>query len=124
LYEHPLKTYTVDLQVLNRRSTEEVAVAIVHEATHARLCNSKIRTTPDNEARIEALCVAQEMDFASHLPNGAAIVEHARTKLKDPWWGAGVREQRLEDQLVSLGVPRWILSLRRLLRKHITSRSA
>jgi hypothetical protein len=118
VYDHALRTYMVDLRVLDGRSTEEAALAIVHEATHARLWNRKIATTPDNEARIETLCVGQEIDFASHLPNGTALIEHARAKLEQPWWGAAEREQRIEDQLKGLRVPSWILALRRMIRKY------
>jgi hypothetical protein len=123
VYDHGLRTYSVDLEVLERRSTEEVALAIVHEATHARLWNLNIKTTRDNEARIEALCVAQEIEFASHLPNAAALIEHAEAKLAQPWWGGAAREQRMDDQLTSLRVPRWILTLRRVIRKHAARNS-
>lgn len=122
VYDHAIQTYMVDLRVLGGRSTEEAALAIVHEATHARLWNRKISTTPDNEARIEMLCVDQEIDFATHLPNGTALIEHARAKLEQPWWGVAEREQRMEDQLTSLHVPSCILALRRMIRKFATRR--
>jgi hypothetical protein len=119
IYDHALGTYMVDLQVLQRRSTEEVALAIVHEATHARLWRWNIETTRHNEPRIERLCVAQEIEFASHLPHGNSLIEHAKEKLGRPWWGEATRERRAEDQLASLGVPGFILAARRMIRKHV-----
>jgi hypothetical protein len=124
VYDHGLKTYMVDLQVLQRRSIEEVGMAIVHEATHARLWNCNIKTTRDREARVEALCVAQEVEFAARLPNGSSLIENARRKLSQPWWGEAAQETRLEDQLVSLHVPSWLIALRRLIRKHFARGSA
>jgi hypothetical protein len=114
IYDPGFRTYTVDLSVLARRSTEEAALAIVHEATHARLWNCNILTTPRNEARIEALCVSEEIDFASRLPHGAVLIEHARAKLEKPWWGDSTRAERMEDQLASLRVPKWMVAIRRL----------
>ena len=118
VYDHALRTYMVDLEVLQHRSTEEAALAIVHEATHARLWNCNIKTTERNEARIESLCVKQEIEFAARLTNAATLIERARAKLSQPWWGAAPQERRMEDQLLSLRVQKWIIAVLRAIRRH------
>lgn len=115
VYDHGLRTYLADAGVLRRRQPAEVAMAIVHEATHARLRHCGIRTTESNQARIEALCVKEEIAFASRLPDGAVFIEHARSKLHTPWWGKAESARRADDQLRSLRVPEWVIRLRQKL---------
>ena len=45
-----------------------IASALVHETTHARLDRLGVRQSPDRHARIESLCMSQEIDFVSHFP--------------------------------------------------------
>jgi hypothetical protein len=90
-------------------------MAIVHEATHARLRHCGIQTTEANEGRVEALCVRQEIAFAHRLPGSAAFIQHARDKLNTPWWGNAEGSHRIDEQLRSLRVPEWILRLRQKL---------
>lgn len=57
---------------LSSRFVEEypvpnVAIAIVHEATHARLDHAGIPLYPDWKARIERRCVLEEITFAQRL---------------------------------------------------------
>lgn len=113
LYDHDIRTYLVDTRVLMRRSVEEIAMAIVHEATHARLRSRGVEVTAGNRTRIEWLCVSEEIDFAGRLPAHDHLVEHARRKLQEPWWSDDERERRIEDQLDALGLPRWLIRIRR-----------
>jgi hypothetical protein len=119
VYDHALRTYIVDVGILKQRHTEEVAMAIVHEATHARLRHCGIQTTERNHARIEELCVKEEIAFASRLPGGAPFIEHARRKIHTPWWGKEESHRRVDEQLRSLGVPKWVIRVR----QRLTARS-
>jgi len=53
---------------LLKSGSATVATALVHEATHARLDRLRIRQDRDRHARIEALCMSQEIAFAYHFP--------------------------------------------------------
>jgi hypothetical protein len=58
-------------------SIEQIAAAIVHEATHARLARRGFSYTEPVRHRIEAICVRSELRFAKRLPNSDAISEQA-----------------------------------------------
>jgi hypothetical protein len=46
-----------------------IAAVLVHEATHARLSFRGIRYVPRLQARIENICVAEELAFVNRLPD-------------------------------------------------------
>ncbi|MGX8011790.1 hypothetical protein ACVDG8_023845 [Mesorhizobium sp. ORM8.1] len=97
-------------------SVEEVAGAIVHEATHARLYHRGIGYEEALRDRVEAVCMRRELAFAAKLTNGAGIrrwvearqnksVDYSNTAF-DTRQIAGAR-----DALVYLGAPRWAADL-------------
>lgn len=53
----------------------DIALSIVHEAAHARLCRSGIYAWPDIRQRIEGVCVREEMRFLRRLGNAGWRVE-------------------------------------------------
>lgn len=112
IYDHDLQTYIVDAPLLERRQSIEIAMAIVHEATHARLRHCGIQTTEANQARIEALCVKEEIAFATRVPHSSRYIAHARQKVLTPWWGKKEGDRRTENQLSSLRIPEWIIRIR------------
>jgi hypothetical protein len=116
-FDPGVRTYVMDRQVMRSRSPEEVALAIVHESTHARLRRLSLRPYPGDPARIEALCVREEVAFAELLPDADRLVEYARDKLQRPWWGEQQRTERYEHYMTGIGVPKWIVSIRRRLLK-------
>jgi hypothetical protein len=63
-------------------STEQIASVIVHEATHARLARTGIAYAEDLRARVEVLCLSQELAFAAKLPNGAELREVVQRDIK------------------------------------------
>lgn len=68
-------------------SYEELAVVLVHEATHARLYMRGIRWNAENIERIERICVGREVAFALKLPDvGRELAESARAGLRTRWW--------------------------------------
>lgn len=112
LYDHGLSTYMADLGVAATRSIPELALAIVHEATHARLRCRGVQTTASNVARVERICVEQEMAFARLLPDSATLVEWAEGKLLRSWWGDEELRLRRDQLSATFGFPKWLLGLR------------
>ena len=54
--------------MVEQQSIAFIALAIVHEETHARLWNKGVRLWPDQLTRIEAICLREEIRFADRLP--------------------------------------------------------
>jgi hypothetical protein len=101
---------------------EDIAVSLVHEATHARI-DRWIPYREDLRERIEAICRRQELAFARRLPGGAAIVRRMEEWLAQPpakefWSDMAFRDRWLEgsfENLRQLGFPeRLIPPLRRI----------
>jgi hypothetical protein len=113
LYDHGLRTYFATGPLVLQRSPERNALAIVHEATHARLRRRGIVTTRENQERIERLCVAQEVSFAARLPDPETLSSEAMGKLSTPWWSESDMGRRHEEQMRGFGVPEWLIRLRR-----------
>lgn len=90
--------------------TEDIAFAIVHEATHSRLENSGIRYREKSRERIERICVAQEAAFAANLPDGDRIAASRLNQLMHPWWGTQALFERRLNVLVHAGLPGWLLN--------------
>jgi hypothetical protein len=115
IYDHGLRGYMATASLLRQRSPAHVALAIVHEATHARLWASGIRSTAANLDRIERLCIAQEIAFAQRLPDAEALTTFAKGKLERPWWAPEEGRRRVDEMAQSLGVPAWVVKLRALI---------
>ncbi|QND56874.1 hypothetical protein [Mesorhizobium huakuii] len=88
-------------------SIEEVAGAIVHEATHARLDQWGIL-----RARVEEVCMGRELAFAAKLPDGASIRRwvEARQQGAVDYSNAALDTREIagaRDALIHLGTPVW-----------------
>ena len=70
-------TFTVN----PRHSLAEIAASIVHEATHARVARMCGPLPPEQRPREERLCRKAELEFGLALPDGAVVVERARSSL-------------------------------------------
>jgi hypothetical protein len=94
---------------------EEIAVVIVHEATHARLENLGIGYDDGQRDRIEAICVRRELAFAKRLPNGHPKRERVEATLDaqaEFWSNTAFRQRDTEGRaqtLRYLGTPNWIV---------------
>jgi hypothetical protein len=95
-------------------SVAQIACALVHEATHARLMRLGFGYDEPKRLRIEHICLDSERAFARRLPDGLELLkEIEETK---SFYGAahfsdaGRREATLEG-LRMLGVPKWIVWL-------------
>jgi hypothetical protein len=49
-------------------SSAQVALLLVHEATHARMCASGVSASPNLRHRIELRCISEEIAFGRRLP--------------------------------------------------------
>lgn len=107
------------------RTTEDIASAIVHEATHARLWRYGFRYPEEMRSRIEAVCFRRERAFATKLPNGEKIQDLAARSLAayagQEHWTDEVRRQRQEEGVIRaleyLGVPKWLMRALRATRR-------
>ena len=98
-------------------TVEMIAATIVHEATHARLDNCRIRYEEGLRARIEAVCFRREIAFAAKLPDGLVVREHAERSLTyyaDPayWTDAAFHNRELTEvpkALRQIGAPEWVV---------------
>jgi hypothetical protein len=70
-------TFTVN----PRHTLGEIAASIVHEGTHARIAQMCGPLPQDKRAREERLCRKAELEFGLLLPDGATVVERARSAL-------------------------------------------
>lgn len=106
-----------------RATAADVAMTIVHEATHARIIDRGIHYFPVNRARIEAACVRQEAAFARRLPGGDALADRGIANLEHAWWTPRRIHESNLDVLRELELPAWAdrwlarVSLRRAARE-------
>lgn len=106
-YDHGLRAFVLDAPTLKRQGVEELALAIVHEATHARLASLGVGYGRELRPRVERICVAEEMRLARRLPGrGPELANWLESILEKPWWtDQDVRDIR-EKVYDSHGVPR------------------
>ncbi|HEY2919112.1 MAG TPA: hypothetical protein VGK77_08985 [Candidatus Binatia bacterium] len=92
-------------------SVAQIACALVHEATHARLMHVGFGYEEPKRLRIEHICFDDERTFARRLPDEIELLkEIEETKSfygPEHFSDAGRREAALEG-LRTLGVPVWI----------------
>lgn len=91
----------------------QVAVWIVHGATHARLWNAGIRYGAAIRSRVEHVCVSSELAFLRRVPESEVLQDYVRHTLERPWWGEDTQFERRQQALISAGMPRWARSLLR-----------
>lgn len=114
-YHQTFRAHFVDLRFLQKASDVDLALSIVHEATHARLLNAGIRYDQALRARVEGICVGQELAFAERLSLPPEAVEQLRRKLDTPWWNGDALFERRVSHLRTSGVPPWAVRLLRRL---------
>jgi hypothetical protein len=129
-FDAPLDACELDPRFVLAETTTlaEIASAIVHEATHARLDRWGISYDEDKRPRIEAICRRRELNFLRGLPNGEPYREWIVQTLKSPvedqdYFSDASFQQRIhEGHVVSLrylGTPEWLI---RLLQKGLALR--
>jgi hypothetical protein len=93
---------------------EMIAAVIVHEATHARLRRCGIGYEEEQRARVEAVCIRQELAFAAKLPNGEQVREEAMRlfEAKPEFWSNASLGERYHSAAAQtlgyVGFPEWL----------------
>lgn len=105
-------------------ASANLAMVIVHEATHARIDNRGIAYYVEDRERIEAACVRQEALFARALPGGEALADAEVKMLENPWWS----DQSMEEGKLRLAraeeMPGWFIRhLERMARRRAARRN-
>jgi hypothetical protein len=85
-YERAGRAIMLTLPSILSTPAANLAMTIVHEATHGRIDDRGIAYFAENRARIETACVRQEVVFARSLPGGEALADAELAKLEKPWW--------------------------------------
>jgi hypothetical protein len=115
VYDHGLRTYIADARTVRARTVGEVALAIVHEATHARIHRLGVRSAASTLDRVERMCIAQEVAFAERTPPGFGLLAIASAKFQHPWWSVDEERSRDRERAEGLGMPGFAIRLMRLL---------
>lgn len=114
-YRPHMQACVLDLKFVLTGAAEGVALALAHEATHARIHRRGIKYSPENRARIERLCVEREITLARRLPNSAGFRIQAENRLGQVWW----TEDHIADRRAAIanayGVPKWLARFSRVL---------
>lgn len=108
-YVPSIKACVIGYKFVEEGSIQQVAEAIIHEFTHARIETYGIEYTEATRARIEHLCLKSELNFA-RAATSAARLTRGQVPVSDPWWTEELRARRIQEQLRELGVPEWIIS--------------
>lgn len=109
----------LNLEVVSQKVTTpaQLALLIVHEATHARLHRAGVEYVPELRARIERACVRAELAFAERLPaaDRQTHVHSLRAWLEapPPDFSDEAFIERSTDEARRSGHPEWFVALTR-----------
>ncbi|HXB26877.1 MAG TPA: hypothetical protein VNV25_19270 [Gemmatimonadaceae bacterium] len=105
-YNPYTRVISVDVRWGMAWELEDLALALVHEATHARQMAMGLRKLPrgkDRERRMEARAVSASMAFADRLPPGTWR-KPTLADLDKEWWTIEHREARLAKDAKEIGL--------------------
>ncbi len=111
LYVPRLRTCVISIDYAKRSTALDVAMMIVHEATHARLWSLGCRYTRSAQDWEERTCVKAEIAFASKISDSAQSIARTQNLLSEPWWTDDAKYLRSADELGRLGCPPWLTRL-------------
>lgn len=74
----------VDQEFVQRATVDEIALVLIHEATHARLMDAGIGYSETIRRRVELACITEEFRFARRLPDAEAWTKHVAGRNTDP----------------------------------------
>lgn len=86
----------------------ELAMTIVHEATHARLAGLGTRYRGAEREAIERTCVEAEISFAAKVPGSGDAIAKSRRLLETRWWDAQQMGTSALTEFRKRGVPEWL----------------
>jgi hypothetical protein len=109
----------LDARFVLGQDVSEIACAIIHEATHARLEHCGIVYGEAVRDRIESACRRQELRFVKRLPDTGELQERLQTWLSTPpeqaFWTDASFERRgddgFADALKYLGIPAGMIAV-------------
>jgi hypothetical protein len=103
-----LATCRIGIGYARRVAALDLAMTIVHEATHARLSRLGFRYVGECRERIERACVKTEITFARSVPGSEPAIERTRALLETEWWTPQNSRQATLAELRERGVPSWL----------------
>ena len=96
-------------------TAEQVAGAIVHEATHAHLHQWGIGYEQELRDRVEQVCMGRELAFAAKLPDGESIRRWVEARQGGvDYSNAAIRAREIDsarDALLDLNAPAWLADM-------------
>lgn len=114
-YWYHMKTCVLDSTYVLHRTTDWIALALVHESTHARLERFGISSQRFGAARMERICSNAEIQFASLLQDPEHLIGAIDDSFKRVWWTNTQRDIRNARRFEALGWPSWVFELNRYL---------
>lgn len=103
-----LNTCRIGIDYVRRVPPLDLAMMIVHEATHARLSRLGFPYVGECRERIERACVDTEITFARRVPGSEAAIERTRALLETQWWTLQNSTEATLAELKERGVPNWL----------------
>jgi hypothetical protein len=106
------RAIALDLRRETRNTVEDLAVTLVHEATHAR--HHALGVQYDGkQARAEAACIRASMEFADRLGPGQVSYRPSLDALDDPWWTPEKHAAQAAEADEILGIPPFLSGILR-----------
>lgn len=93
---------------LVQMSNGEVALLLLHEATHARLEGLGLTARRFGLDRIERVCLRRERALAQSFPDPARWISLVDQRLRDGLWDRHSVATRVEKEFAERGFPGWI----------------
>lgn len=105
---------------LAKMSNGEVALLLVHEATHARLASLGLTARRFGLDRIERVCLRRARALAQQFPNPEPWIARIDERLTNRLWNRRAVARRVEEEFSKRGFPGWAARLvaRVATRKH------
>lgn len=105
---------------VDRVSVIDLALTLVHEASHARLWHARIGRAEEQRDRLERACIRSEKRFAEtlHGRDREMALKTVEGELSGPaWWTREAITKRRDKELTAMGIPQWLIRLYRNLRR-------
>jgi hypothetical protein len=119
-YLHSLQACVLDERFVlsEKTSIEDIALTMIHEATHGRIERCGIGYEEKLRSRIEAVCFRRQIAFARKLPNGTHLEDKFAQRLEyytvnpDYFSNLNIDKREIEGRAEGfryLGAPDWII---------------
>jgi len=101
---------TLGASSLMRRSAEEVAGILVHEATHLRIKKAGIAYLGPWRERIERICARQEIELLEETSGeySRARIAEIEKSFEEPWWTDDRITENTRRMIDDLALPPWL----------------